>query len=181
MARLDDAAVGWMGRSTDPEVEIGRVLCSIDCYRCADRRTVQLTKTRDGRTCLVTTERVADAQEKERLAATYGGSAGRHGSGNGCRLAEMRGIPVLLHQRHSDAADAELPDMNPFIDHRGQMQMLRFAGPRCGSASLLAIACCSLGRTARQRRQIWRDAESWSSIEPEQICLTSSMKQDMLV
>ena len=38
----------------------------------------------------------------------------------------MHSIPLLCIKGVSDAAGATLPDLNPFIDQRGQMQMARF-------------------------------------------------------
>jgi adenosylhomocysteine nucleosidase len=38
----------------------------------------------------------------------------------------MRGVPFFCFKGVSDAADAELPDLNRFIDVQGQMQMPSF-------------------------------------------------------
>jgi adenosylhomocysteine nucleosidase len=76
---------------------------------------------------LVTTARVADAVEKERLAATYPGAAlVDMEAATVARLAAMQGIPVLCIKGVSDEAGADLPDLNPFIDQAGQMRMLPF-------------------------------------------------------
>jgi adenosylhomocysteine nucleosidase len=42
------------------------------------------------------------------------------------RLAEMHNIPLLCIKGVSDAAEATLPDLNPFIDSRGRMRMAHF-------------------------------------------------------
>jgi adenosylhomocysteine nucleosidase len=42
------------------------------------------------------------------------------------RLAQIREIPVCCMKYITDRADAELPDINPFIDPMGQMRMLGF-------------------------------------------------------
>ncbi len=42
------------------------------------------------------------------------------------RLAEMRGVPLLCIKGISDAAGANFPDLNPFIDDMGQMRMVAF-------------------------------------------------------
>jgi len=76
---------------------------------------------------LVTTARVADAAEKTRLAATYRGAVlVDMEAATVARLAAMHEIPLLCIKGVSDAADATLPDLNPFIDDRGQMRMARF-------------------------------------------------------
>jgi adenosylhomocysteine nucleosidase len=78
---------------------------------------------------LVTTASVADAAEKARLAATYPGAVlVDMEAATVARLAEMRGIPLLCIKGVSDAVGAVLPDLNPFIDQTGQMQLARFVG-----------------------------------------------------
>jgi adenosylhomocysteine nucleosidase len=76
---------------------------------------------------LVTTAHVSDDAEKIRLAATYPGAVlVDMEAATVARLAEMHGIPLLCIKGVSDAAGATLPDLNPFIDQRGQMRMARF-------------------------------------------------------
>ncbi len=75
----------------------------------------------------MTTARVADDAEKLRLAATYRGAVLVDlEAATVARLADMHSIPLLCIKGVSDAAGATLPDLNPFIDQRGQMQMARF-------------------------------------------------------
>jgi adenosylhomocysteine nucleosidase len=76
---------------------------------------------------LVTTAHVADAAEKGRLAATYAGAVlVDMEAATVARLAAMHGIPLLCIKGVSDAAGARLPDLNPFIDRMGQMQLTPF-------------------------------------------------------
>jgi adenosylhomocysteine nucleosidase len=76
---------------------------------------------------LITTPRVADAAEKQRLVATYQGAVlVDMESATVARLAEMRGIPLICIKGVSDAVRANLPDLNPFIDKRGRMRMIAF-------------------------------------------------------
>jgi adenosylhomocysteine nucleosidase len=76
---------------------------------------------------LVTTPRVADEAEKRRLAAAYPGAVLVDMEAAAvARLAEMHGIPLVCIKGVSDAAGATLPDLNPFIDQKGQMRMARF-------------------------------------------------------
>ncbi len=75
---------------------------------------------------LVTTAQVADAREKQRLRESYGAAMVDMEAAAVARLALMRGIPVICFKAVSDAQDAILPDLNPFIDAQGQMQMLPF-------------------------------------------------------
>ncbi len=75
---------------------------------------------------LVTTAHVAGAQEKRRLAESYGAALVDMEAATVARLAEMRGIPCHAFKAVSDAQDAELPDLNPFINAQGQMEMASF-------------------------------------------------------
>jgi adenosylhomocysteine nucleosidase len=76
---------------------------------------------------LVTTVRVAETAEKTRLAATYRDAVlVDMEAATVARLAAMNEIPLLCIKGVSDAAGAVLPDLNPFIDERGQMRMARF-------------------------------------------------------
>ncbi len=71
---------------------------------------------------LVSTARVADATEKRRLAAAYGGAMVDMESAAIVRLALMRGVPVCCVKAISDELGDTLPDFNRFIGDRGQMR-----------------------------------------------------------
>jgi adenosylhomocysteine nucleosidase len=77
---------------------------------------------------LVTTARIADAAEKRRLAAAYPGAVLVDMEGaTVARLASMRKIPVYCFKAVSDGLGDKLPDMNPYVDAKGQFQVARFA------------------------------------------------------
>jgi adenosylhomocysteine nucleosidase len=75
---------------------------------------------------LVTTVRVADADEKRRLADSYGAALVDMEAAAVARLAQMRAIPVRCFKAVSDGYQALLPDLNPFINVSGQLEMPRF-------------------------------------------------------
>lgn len=76
---------------------------------------------------LVTTAGVADEREKVRLRATYPGLvAVDMEAATIARLAQMRNIPMVCIKGISDGAKAKLPDLNPFIDSRGQLRIVPF-------------------------------------------------------
>ena len=77
---------------------------------------------------LVTTAQVANEAEKRRLAETYGGMLVDMESATIARLAQMRGIPVCCMKIVTDGVTARLPNLNPFINAMGQMEMARFIG-----------------------------------------------------
>ena len=118
-------SVGWAG-SLHPEVHPGTVHVPTVVIDAQTGEQFRLTEgKRQWR--LVTTARVADEAEKRRLAATYPGAVLVDMEAAAvARLAEMHSIPLLCIKGVSDAAGATLPDLNPFIDPRGKMQMARF-------------------------------------------------------
>lgn len=87
----------------------------------------QFSLAQNDRKCrLVTTAHVANADEKIRLAATYGATLVDMEAATVGRLCEMRNVPLLCVKGVSDEAGAKLPDLNPFIDEQGQMRMASF-------------------------------------------------------
>jgi adenosylhomocysteine nucleosidase len=118
-------SVGWAG-SLDATVHPGTA--HVPTIVIDARTGEQFSLTEGKRQCrLVTTARVADEAEKRRLAATYPGAVLVDMEAAAvARLAEMHSIPLLCIKGVSDAAGATLPDLNPFIDQRGQMRMARF-------------------------------------------------------
>jgi adenosylhomocysteine nucleosidase len=118
-------SVGWAG-SLHAEVLPGTVQVPTSVIDAQTGEQFNLTEGKR-KWRLITTARVADDVEKKRLAATYQGAfLVDMEAAMVARLADMHGIPLLCIKGVSDAAGAILPDLNPFIDHRGQMQMARF-------------------------------------------------------
>jgi len=117
-------SVGWAG-ALAAEIQPSAVYVATEIIDAQTGEHFRFSAERQLR--LVTTARVADAVEKERLAATYPGAAlVDMEAAMVARLAAMQGIPMLCIKGVSDEAGAELPDLNPFIDHAGQMRMLPF-------------------------------------------------------
>lgn len=117
-------SVGWAGGLT-------AAMKTGDCYSPSvviDAKTGERFALRSGEDGLrlVTTAHVADAQEKLRLMESYGAALVDMEAATVARLAEMRGIPCYAFKAVSDAQDAELPDLNPFINAQGQMEMAPF-------------------------------------------------------
>ncbi|HMF53519.1 MAG TPA: hypothetical protein VK593_04165 [Edaphobacter sp.] len=117
-------SVGWAGA-----LEAGMKTGS--CYipsEVIDSQTGERFLLTDGKRQLrlVTTASVVDRTEKQRLWQSYGAVLVDMEAATVARLAQMRGIPFCCFKAVSDAPDAELPDMNPFIDAQGQMKMSAF-------------------------------------------------------
>jgi adenosylhomocysteine nucleosidase len=75
---------------------------------------------------LVTSPIIAGPQEKRRLASAYKADLVDMEAAAIARLAAMRGIPFYAIKGVSDALDARLPDMNPFLAHDGRFRTARF-------------------------------------------------------
>jgi adenosylhomocysteine nucleosidase len=74
---------------------------------------------------LVTVSRVADAEEKQRLAEAYGGDLVDMEAAAVARFAQEHKLPFYAIKAVSDAHDASLPDMNKF-NRNGQFSVYRF-------------------------------------------------------
>jgi adenosylhomocysteine nucleosidase len=75
---------------------------------------------------LVTNSRVANTQEKKRLASTYSAALVDMEAAGLARLARMRGIPFYCIKGISDGYSDKLPDFNRFISAGGQFKGMRF-------------------------------------------------------
>jgi adenosylhomocysteine nucleosidase len=74
----------------------------------------------------VTTPRVADAAEKQRLAAAYGAALVEMEAAAIARLAQMREIPFYCVKGISDGYSDKLPDFNRFILPNGRFRLAAF-------------------------------------------------------
>jgi adenosylhomocysteine nucleosidase len=75
---------------------------------------------------LVTSPKVADTAEKQRLASTYEAALVDMEATAIARLARMRGIPFYCIKGISDGYSDKLPDFNRFISTNGQFRLARF-------------------------------------------------------
>ncbi|HMG01515.1 MAG TPA: hypothetical protein VK596_00185 [Edaphobacter sp.] len=117
-------SIGWAG-ALEPRLKSG------DCYvptETIDAQTGERFSSAGDRGVLrlVTTAHVAGATEKRRLRESYGAALVDMEAATVARLAQIRGVPFVCFKGVSDAPDAELPDLNPFIDEQGQMRMAPF-------------------------------------------------------
>ena len=118
-------SVGWAG-ALAPEILPGTVHIPMVVIDVQTGERFSHSKS-ERKNTLVTTVRVADSAEKSRLAATYPGALLVDMEGaTVARLAVMNGIPALCIKGISDAFDARLPDLNPFINEDGQLSFVRF-------------------------------------------------------
>jgi adenosylhomocysteine nucleosidase len=75
---------------------------------------------------LVTSPRVANIEEKQRLAYTYGASLVDMEAAAIARLAAMRAIPFYCVKGVSDGFTDHLPDFNKFLTPQGHFLLARF-------------------------------------------------------
>ncbi|NYF80400.1 phosphorylase [Granulicella arctica] len=121
-------SIGWAG-ALDPTISaasVWHVARVIDTQTGERFSTAEANGHTDTWPVLATTDRVADATEKARLAASYGARLVDMESATLARIAQGRGIPFYCLKAVSDDADAKLPDLNPFIMTNGQMRLMPF-------------------------------------------------------
>jgi len=119
-------SVGWVGALNDG-MKAGQCYIASEVIDSLTGERFSLTDG-DWKLRLVTSPRVADEAEKLRLSKTYGASLVDMEAAAVARLAQIRGIPICCFKAVSDGRDARLPDLNRFIDARGQLRLLPFLG-----------------------------------------------------
>lgn len=117
-------STGWAG-ALSGEYAVGRA------YRVSgviDARTGErFSASAPSRECwLVTSARIADQEEKQRLAAAYGAGLVDMEAAGIARLALVRGIPFLCIKGVSDGLADRLPGFDSFISPNGHFQRSRF-------------------------------------------------------
>ena len=117
-------SVGWAGALRE-ELSAGQV-CDVSCV--IDARTGErfLSAGPPSDCWLVTSSRVADIHEKQRLAETYEASLVDMEAAGVARLAQMRGVPFYCVKGISDGYNDQLPDFNRFITANGQFKLGHF-------------------------------------------------------
>jgi adenosylhomocysteine nucleosidase len=81
---------------------------------------------RSGGLWLVTSPKVANEREKQRLAATYGASLVDMEAAAIARIAQMRGVPFYCVKGISDGYKDQLPDFNRFLLPDGRFRLAGF-------------------------------------------------------
>ena len=117
-------SVGWAGALT-PELAPGTAhnVAGVIDVRTGERFRCDAGA---GEIWLATSPKVADAAEKQRLAAAYGASLVDMEAAAVARLAQMRGIPFYCVKGISDGYTDKLPDFNRFIASDGHFELARF-------------------------------------------------------
>jgi adenosylhomocysteine nucleosidase len=80
-----------------------------------------------GECWLVTLGKVANLEDKRRLAADHGAGLVDMEAAGVARLAAARGIPFYCIKGVSDGASDLLPDLDRFVSPKGEFQTARFA------------------------------------------------------
>jgi len=117
-------STGWAGALRE-EVVSGQ---AYDVSTIIDARTGErfVTAGPSNDCWLVTSTKVADTAEKQRLASTYEAALVDMEATAIARLARMRGIPFYCIKGISDGYSDKLPDFNRFISDSGSFQLARF-------------------------------------------------------
>jgi adenosylhomocysteine nucleosidase len=117
-------SVGWVGALTSELAPgIAHNVAGVIDVRTGERFRCDAGA---GELWLVTSPKVADGEEKQRLAAAYGAGLVDMEAAGVARLAAMRGIPFYCVKGISDGFTDKLPDFNRFIASDGQFELTRF-------------------------------------------------------
>jgi adenosylhomocysteine nucleosidase len=118
-------SVGWAG-ALDASIPAGAVCWVSQVVDTSTGERFRPAHWLDSWAVLATAHRVADEQEKMRLASSYGAALVDMEAAAIARIALGRSIPFYCVKAVSDDAKARLPDINPFIGRDGKLKMLPF-------------------------------------------------------
>lgn len=118
-------SIGWAGALSD-DIEPGNAynVAGVIDVQTGERYTCDAGA---GDVWLATSPRVANEEEKRRLAGAYGASLVDMEAAAVARMALAREVPFYCIKGVSDAVDDRLPDFNRFIAPGGRFQMVKFA------------------------------------------------------
>lgn len=114
-------SLGWVG-ALRAEFEPGRAYRAAGVVDAQTGERFETASVSDG-PWLATSQRVADAEEKQRLAAAYGAGLVDMEAAAVARLARMRGIPFFAVKGVSDGVGDKLPDFNRFLGPKGEFRL----------------------------------------------------------
>ncbi len=116
-------SVGVAG-ACDPRLRVGDV---VRAGVVVEERTGERFVEEEGRQIVVTSERIANVEEKRRLFETYGASAVDMEAATVGRMARMHGLSFAAIKTISDEAGFELPELGRFATSDGQFREGAFA------------------------------------------------------
>lgn len=120
-------SVGWAGSLLE-DLDAGSVIEASTILETKTGERFSLGHANGEGPLLLTTPRVADREEKLRLKARYPQAVlVDMEAATLARLSLANGIPFRAIKAVSDTLEEELPDLNPYINNRGQFNTLRFA------------------------------------------------------
>jgi adenosylhomocysteine nucleosidase len=127
-------SMGWVG-ALDAKYAPGAAyeVAGVIDAQTGERFSSAASNARAENPWLVTSSTVADAAEKQRLAASYGAGLVDMEAAAVARLALMRGIPFHAVKGVSDGVNDTLPDFNRFISPNGVFhtgRLILFVLPR---------------------------------------------------
>jgi len=116
-------SVGFAG-ALDPPLKVGEIFSP---SRIIDARDASSIETGTGRGVLISVAAIAGAEQKAKLAESYGAQAVDMEASAVARGAQARGVRFMAVKAISDESTLVMPSMDRFIDHDGQFRGTAFA------------------------------------------------------
>lgn len=116
-------SVGFAG-ALDPGLKVGEIFSP---SLVVDARDGSSVETGSGRGILVSAAMIAGAEQKMKLAQSYGAQAVDMEAAAVARGAQARGVRFMAVKAISDESTFAMPSMDGFVDGRGQFRTGRFA------------------------------------------------------
>jgi adenosylhomocysteine nucleosidase len=149
-------SAGWAG-GLNPLIAPGEV---VRPKFAVDAATGERYQAGGNRGALVTVARIADAEEKQRLASLHGGDLVDMEAAAVARFAQERNLPFYALKAISDAHDASLPDMNKF-NRNGQFSVWRFLAYIAIRPGLWSTISEMSQRSLASRDALCKELEKW--------------------
>ncbi|HEY5329948.1 MAG TPA: nucleoside phosphorylase [Acidobacteriaceae bacterium] len=160
-------SVGWAG-SLDERFRPGDVVSASLVVDAQTGERYRVAHWVEGMPILISTNAVAGASEKARLAATYGAGIVDMEAATVARLARAKDIPLYVMKAISDAVDARLPDFSGFMNSAGQLRMPGFLAhvavrpPMWGSLLRLGRHSSKAAENLAESLYDWLDERGYS-------------------
>ncbi len=153
-----------------PELQVGHIVLPKRVVNVGDASSVTLAH---GAGVLVSLGSVANPAQKGKLRESYAAQAVDMEAAAVARAAESRGVGFAAVKVISDECDFTFPDMQRFVDSRGQFLETRFAV----FAALRPWLWPQVARLARNSRRASDALCSWlRAMNPDSIIITSGVR-----
>jgi adenosylhomocysteine nucleosidase len=150
-------SVGFAG-ALDPALKVGEIFSP---SRIIDARDGSSVETGSGRGVLVSTTSVASAEQKAKLAVSYGAQAVDMEAAAVALGAQARGVRFMAVKAISDESTFAMPSLDRFVDRDGQFCEMAFAASLATRPWLWSRFFQLARNSAKASRALWKELDRY--------------------